>query len=96
MTIVQEQFVDTKTAVSADERGRIALGSGTKDTIYKVSKNDIGQILLTPVVMVPAHELWLLNNPEAMASIQRGLAELAAGLGVPMNFAQYADIETGE
>lgn len=36
---------------------------------------------------------WLLRCPEARASLERGLAEAAAGQGVEMSFLQYASLE---
>ncbi|MDQ2801011.1 MAG: hypothetical protein M3Y13_15365 [Armatimonadota bacterium] len=36
-------------------------------------------------------EQWLLNNPEALAAVKRGLADSAAGRGVKMSFLEFAD-----
>jgi hypothetical protein len=41
--------------------------------------NSFGQIVLDPQVTIPASELWLFNNPAALASVQRGLADAAQG-----------------
>jgi hypothetical protein len=41
---------------------------------------------------VPERDLWLYNNPEALAMFQQGLAEAAAGQVVGgVDFTQYAD-----
>jgi predicted transcriptional regulator len=96
MTIVPEDFHDTKSAVSADERGRVALGAEAKEQTYTISRNAIGQILLTPVVMIPAHEAWLMRNQPAQASIQRGVEDAAAGRVHTTDFSQYADVETDD
>jgi hypothetical protein len=93
MTIVLEEFQEIKSAVSADERGRIALGAEAKELTYNVSRNDIGQLLLTPVVTIPAHEAWLTRNQPAQASIQRGVEDAAAGRVHTTDFSQYADVE---
>ncbi len=42
---------------------------------------------------LPEHEQWLENNPEARASIERGLADLAAGrVHRRRSYAEYADV----
>ena len=47
-----------KLAVRADERGRITLGDAVQDSEYRVLVNEVGQVLLDPVVTlaVPASE----------------------------------------
>jgi hypothetical protein len=92
-SILDEEFVDTKT-VTRDARGRVAIGTEEAAKTYNVSKNAHGQILLTPVVLVPQHEAWLLKNPEAMDSVRRGLADAAAGRVHDMgSFAEFANAE---
>ena len=46
---------------------------------YHIYINKFGQIVLDPQVTIPASELWLFNNPGALASVQRGLADAAQG-----------------
>jgi hypothetical protein len=46
---------------------------------YHIYKNSLGQIVLDPQVTIPASEAWLFNNPEALASVKRGLLEAAQG-----------------
>ncbi|MFM6309776.1 MAG: hypothetical protein ACKPGB_16195, partial [Dolichospermum sp.] len=59
-----------------------------------------GQILLDPVdpvVNISERELWLWKNPEAMASLQKGIQEAAAGeLNDLGSFAEYADLDIDE
>ena len=94
--ILDEDFTQMKT-VSQDARGRVTVGKAGEARQYSVSRNRHGQILLTPVVQIPEYEVWLWRNPEALASIRRGLDDEAAGrvhdLG---SFAPYADLETDD
>jgi hypothetical protein len=84
-------FRTVKEIVEPDSRGRFSIGAIAKSKTYRVQMNDAGQILLDPVVAVPERELWLWQNPEAIASVQRGIEQAGAGevhdLG---SFAQYA------
>ncbi len=61
---------------------------------YRVYQNASGQILLDPLVTIPAAEAWLYKNKEALASVRQGLKEAAEGkLSKPRSFAKYADLE---
>ena len=43
---------------------------------------------------IPERERWLYENPEALAAVKRGLADIAAGrVYRRQSYAQYADIE---
>lgn len=59
--------------------------------------NNVGQILLDPVVPVPERELWLWQNPDAITSVRRGIQQAGEqdlhDLG---SFAQYADPEADD
>jgi hypothetical protein len=46
---------------------------------YNIYANSIGQIILDPQVTIPASEAWLFKNPEALASVGRGLSDAAQG-----------------
>ncbi|MEP6755666.1 MAG: hypothetical protein ABJA67_09210 [Chthonomonadales bacterium] len=92
--ILDNQFKDTKFGAKKDGRGRIALGPEVEHSMFSVSQNQHGQILLTPVEQVPSHEMWLLKNPEAMESIKRGIEDAKNGRIHDMgSFAQFADLE---
>lgn len=82
-----------------DNKKRVALGPGivTEAGVrYRVMKNEFGQILLDPVKSVPAYEAWVWENPERMASIQRGIAEAEAGKLVSIDLSAYGDDEDGD
>jgi len=77
------QEVGTRTM---DERNRLTLGEIFKG--YKrirLYKNDRGEVLLQPVVEIPASELWLFQNKDALESVQRGLKEASEGKITKLN-----------
>lgn len=51
---------------------------------YRAFRNELGQILLLPVKSVPYHESWIYENPERIASIQRGVKDIKAGTVVKL------------
>lgn len=77
---VDSTFRVLKTEIQPDERGRVTIGQEfVKDHHYRVLMNAHGQIVLDPVVTIPARELWLFQNPEAWASVLRGAAQAGRG-----------------
>jgi len=78
--------------VAVDSRRRVTLGPAATHERYRVRVQEDGDIVLTPLVSIPARELDLWNDPDLLASVKRGLAQAAAGdvhdLG---DFEQYAD-----
>ncbi|MBM3464051.1 MAG: hypothetical protein FJX76_18300 [Armatimonadetes bacterium] len=70
------------------------VGDDLDKLVFRVEINEIGQVLLTPEVSIPAHELWLYKNREASDSVHRGLKEAEEGKFVSKgSFAQFADAE---
>lgn len=63
--------------VEVDARRRISLGKlGKPDqTRYLVTEQPDGSLLLTPAVVMTAHEAALLRNPELVAQIEQDLAD---------------------
>ena len=84
-------FQPRKGFIRPDARGRMTLGSAAQDADYRVLVNEKGQILLDPVVSIPASEAWLWKSPALRASMERALSQAEAGefeaLG---SFAQFA------
>ena len=68
-----ETRLDTKHRVSL---GKILSGPITSFRIYR---NAHGQIILDPLVSIPAHEAWLFKNKRAVRLVQRGLEEAKRG-----------------
>jgi hypothetical protein len=93
VVVSDEKFHVVKGEVRPDERGRITVGQEiTGDQQYRVLINTIGQILLDPVVTVPARELWLFRNQQAFLSLARGVDQAKAGdLHYLGSFAKYAE-----
>jgi hypothetical protein len=75
-----------------DAKKRLSLGEAMHDaTAYNIYRNALGQVILDPVKTVPASEMWLYENAEALASVKQGLRESAEGKSVYLgSFAKYA------
>jgi hypothetical protein len=56
-----------------------------------VNKATTGEILLTPVVEIPAREMWMWENPEVLEDIRQGLADAAVGDTVPLSAIERDD-----
>ena len=70
----------------------MSLGKERAGEQYEVNESPDGTIVLTPVAVIPKRELWLWNNPEALASVKRGLEQSARGETKSLgSFAQYAN-----
>jgi hypothetical protein len=81
MIIRNNDFEKVADSVKPDAKKRLVLPkSQVRDGVtYHIYVNDLGQIVLDPQVTIPAYEAWLFENPEALASVRRGLADAAAG-----------------
>ena len=67
--------------VKPDSKKRVVLPKSLvgKGITYHIYINSLGQIVLDPQVTISASEAWLFNNPDAMASVRRGLSDAAQG-----------------
>jgi hypothetical protein len=83
------------TKLKVDNRKRIVFGDLLPDNTSSVRVYKEGsKIILEPFVEIPAHELWLMQNPEALARLKTALNEQEThDLG---SFAQFADLELSE
>jgi hypothetical protein len=83
----------TETVV--DSRRRVSLGKAgvSENTRYAVSVSDDGDLLLSPLVTIPARERVIWDRPEIMALIDRGISDVEAGRVTRMSFLDYLDDE---
>jgi hypothetical protein len=75
-----------------DAKKRLSLGEALGSaTAYNIYSNPLGQLILDPVKAVPASEMWLYKNAEALASVKQGLLESSEGKSVYRgSFAKHA------
>lgn len=76
---VEDEFEEVSTH-TVDDRHRITLGELLKDTRrVRIYRNARGELLLQPVVEIPAAEAWLFQNQEALTAVKQGLEDAARG-----------------
>lgn len=67
--------------LNLDARKRVSLAKLLNNidvhTVKAYTKN--GKIILEPMAEIPAHELWLHMNPEALRDVQEGLKQAREG-----------------
>jgi hypothetical protein len=75
-----------------DGKKRLSLGAALSDaTAFNIYRNPLGQLILDPVKAIPASEMWLYENRQALASVKQGLRESAEGKSVYRgSFARHA------
>jgi hypothetical protein len=81
-TIIKDtNFKRVAEGVKLDAKRRVVLPKipVQEGVTYHIYSNSIGQIVLDPQVTIPASEVWLFNNPDALASVWRGLSDAAQG-----------------
>jgi hypothetical protein len=79
--IKDDNFQVIADSIKPDAKKRVVLPKVLNEpgVTYRVYSNSIGQIILDPQVSIPASELWLYQNPEALAAVKQGLKEAAEG-----------------
>ncbi len=83
-----------------DDRSRVCLSAflpkGGHISSLKAYEKD-GKIILEPMVEIPARELWLHNNKEALSSLRKGIEDAKAGrVRYIGSFAEFADDDLEE
>jgi len=67
------------TTRTADSKGRVALGQRFANKTVIVEEIDETEVRIVVAVVIPERELWLHRNEQAMAAVERGLAQAKAG-----------------
>ena len=63
-----------------DSKGRIQLGKRAKNIVrYQIIEESDGRIVLLPEIAIPANEVWLYKNEEALEAVKKGLEQSASG-----------------
>jgi len=76
---IEDEFEEVATR-TIDDRNRLTLGELPKGSKrVRIYKNDRGEVLLRPVVEIPASEAWLFQNKEAFESVKKGLRDASEG-----------------
>jgi len=93
VTIIKDKdFTGIDKSVKPDTKRRVVLPAVlVKEGItYRIYTNSDGQIVLDPQVTIPASELWVFENKDILASIDKGMAESANGQVINRgSFAKY-------
>ena len=91
--ILKDAEFEEVTETRLDAKHRLTLGRVVSGqvTSFRVYRNAHGQVILDPMVSVPAHEAWLFQNPRAAALVRRGLEDARHGRLVKAkeNFSKY-------
>lgn len=78
--ILRAQDFSVVAEVRADDKRRVPLKRARHaGRMYRVYENSLGQIILDPVVTIPASEAWLFDNKPALSSVRKGLKESGEG-----------------
>ena len=79
--ILKDREFEELDETRVDAKHRVTLGKVLEGPVssFRVYRNAHGQIILDPMVSVPAHEAWLFKNKHAAALVQRGLEDAKRG-----------------
>jgi hypothetical protein len=76
---IDDEFQEIGTR-TIDGRQRLTFGELLKGfKRVRLYKNGLGEILIQPVVEIPASELWIFQNKEAFSNVQKGLKDASEG-----------------
>lgn len=79
--IKDQNLVRVGKPVVPDSRKRVVLPKTVvrEGVTYYVYHNSLGQIVLDPQASIPASELWVFENKDILASIDKGIRESLNG-----------------
>ncbi len=92
LKIKNTDFTGIAKSVKPDTRKRVILPQSLvrEGITFHIYTNSIGQIMLDPQVTIPASEAWLFENKEALALVDKGMAESMNGQVINRgSFAKY-------
>ena len=76
---IRDEFEEIATR-TIDDRNRLTLAELPKGSKrVRIYKNARGEVLLRPLVEIPASEAWLFQNGEVFESIKKGLKDASEG-----------------
>ena len=78
---VEQRGYTMELRLNLDARKRVTLAKFLPNIdIHTVRAYTEGnKIIIEPLAEIPAHELWLYQNPEVLASLQRGIQQAKEG-----------------
>lgn len=92
--VLKDAEFEVVTEARVDAKHRVGLGKFITGqvTSFKVYRNAHGQIVLDPMVSIPAHEAWLFQNRKAASLVRQGLEDAKQGRVVKTkeDFSKYA------
>jgi len=79
--IKNNNFREIAVDVKPDAKKRVVLSKVPVEegVTYHIYCNEIGQIILDPHVSIPASEVWLYRNREALEAVEAGIRDAAEG-----------------
>ncbi len=90
--IKDEKLIKIADSVKPDAKRRLYLPKVLlrEGITYHIYANSVGQIVLDPQITISASEAWLFENKTALASVDKGMTELANGQLIDRgSFARY-------
>jgi predicted RNA-binding protein YlxR (DUF448 family) len=87
--------------VQMDNKYRICLSSFLSKeereqlSSFRIFRQEDGRIVLDPQIEIPARDHWIYKNPEAFASLKRGIEDAKNGriVDLDIDFSKFLDDE---